>query len=250
MQPTLRSLTVQSSLALGAVFVFGFSGRVNAQQFVGGGDAPTYDTTSAVSIVATSGTRDPINQIINGAGMTSKITDIKGEGTPPELTPQATMCLFRNIPDNGQYVIPPSPTGLTASNWVEFDLGSVVDLSNLWVWNWNEGAYPSFGWKHLTVHYSANGTDWTQAFADTLVPMSDGSADSAVDLVAPFGGPEGVSARYVVMSNIGVGSELTYYGDDGVNDAGLSEVRFELVPEPASIGLLALAGLATLRRRP
>lgn len=215
-----------------------------AQTFVGGGDAPTYNTSPPVSIVAHSGDagggREVVNTI-NGSGMLSKVTD--------DRQPVTTMALFRNFPVGGPYIIPPNPTGLAgSSNWVEYDLGSVVPLQEVWIWNWNERADTTpdntrFGWQFAAIQWSTDGLAWSSAL-NVVIPQSDASTGSAVDLIAPIG----AQARYVVLANQGVGPTLTYGGDDGVNDAGLSEVRFS-VPEPASLGFLSFAGVALLRRR-
>jgi hypothetical protein len=255
---SIKRLVPQPLRAVGIIAIVGLTGRASAQSFVGGGNGPTFDTRPAVTVADHSGEAGgrPIVDIIDGAGMLTKLTDSNGSDNGFN-GPFGQEGMFRgHTHDN--------PGTVIGSNWGRFEFEQVYPLKNLWIWNWNDntnsaGDNTRQGWKHITAQYSVTGgplaSEWTTAdlllgaAGDNLVPQSDGSFGSAPDLIAPFsssGAP--VLAKYVVLTNTGVGPEITWGGDDGAGDAGLSEVRFE-VPEPASLALLPLFGLAALRRR-
>jgi hypothetical protein len=229
---------------------------VNADpSFIGGGNAPTYDTRPAVTILSHSGQAGSreVDYIITGHGMTSKTTHGNGDAGGG---PAGTMGLFRNdYPSGG----PGSggttrPAGTTpGSHFAQFGFDQVYTVENLWVWNWNETTAPNyvqFGWKHLAVDYSLDGVTWTNFTTDTIIPMADGSPNMPANLVLPLGG---ISAKYIVLTNSGAFASAEENWSNGVfvADAGLSEVRFDLapIPEPASLGLLGLCAVALLRRR-
>lgn len=205
-----------------------------AQTFIGGGDAPTYNTQPAVTILDHSGdagSREAVHTI-DGSGMVTKTTD---DGT------YTNMALFRfHTHDN--------PGTIVGSNWVKYGFDQAYPLQDVWIWNWNEmapttGDNTRFGWQFAAIQTSLDGITWSAPIHVTI-PQSDASIPSPVDLIVPIN----TMAQYVVLTNTGVGATLTYGGDDGVNDAGLSEVRFA-VPEPTALGFLSFAGVALLRRR-
>lgn len=225
--------------------------------FIGGGGGPSYDTQPTVSLLSHSGDpgsggREIIN-IINGGGMTSLTTHGNGDGTG---SPAGSMGLFRNqypsgLPGSGGTTAPAGTT--PGSHFAQFGFDQAYTLENLWIWNWNETTDPSynrFGWKHLGVDYSTDGATWTNFTTDTIIPIADGSPNMAASLILPLGG---ISAKYVVLTNTGAFASAEENWSNGafLADAGLSEVRFEIapIPEPASLGLLAMGGVALLRRR-
>ena len=119
--------------------------------------------------------------------------------------------------------------------WVEYDLGSVLNLGDMWVWNYNELNFPHFGMNEVTIEYSTTGSttpaDWTTIY-DGVIPLSlaGGLGDSAVDLVVDF---NSAAARYVVIT-----TDDPPFHNHKVSllpewePAGLSEVRFNF---PAAV---------------
>lgn len=230
----------RSIKALAAFTIAGLLGASQTQAAFIGASGVDLDSGPEVALTGHSGEasgREIIN-IVNGAGMTSQTTHNNGDA---QGQPFGFMGLFRG--NNGAH-----PNTLPGSHWAKFEFDQTYQLANLHIWNWNEPAYLGFGWKHLGVEYSTNGTTWTTVTADTIIPMSTGSANEPASLVLPLGG---IFAKYIVLTNTGaINTAEENHSGIYMNDAGLSEVRFEIgVPEPASLSLLSLCALALLRRR-
>ena len=109
-----------------------------------------------------------------------------------------------------------------APAWIEYDLGKVYRLQEMWVWNFNGSLEPSIGlgFQEVVIEYSVNGADYA-ALGNTHIfnraPGEPGYAhNTTVDLT-------GVEARYVrLTANSNWEGILTQYG--------LSEVRFFYIP--------------------
>src|SRR5947209_8483721 len=88
-------------IALAAIGVSAFCARASAQQFVGGGDAPSFSTTSAVTLLDHSGEAGGrlIIDTIDGNGMNSKTTHENASADPadgfPSPDPFGRQGLFR-----------------------------------------------------------------------------------------------------------------------------------------------------------
>lgn len=123
--------------------------------------------------------------------------------------------------------------------WISFDLGAAYNVTGFHLWNYNNENINSIrGAKEVAITYSADGTVWTNSATLDLIKATSGYGYTGDDYsLTPL------VARYVkfqVNSN---------YGDTN-NLAGIGEVRFIAVPEPAALGLLAAGlGLALRRKR-
>ncbi len=127
--------------------------------------------------------------------------------------------------------------------WLQYDLGKVCKLQDMWVWNYNVEFEELLGWgiQNATVEYSVDGMSWT-----TL-----GSFDFAQGISAPgydhnttipFGG---VAVQYV---------KITVNSNYGGDQTGLSEVRFYHFPVSArepnpATGVTGVASDVTLSWR-
>lgn len=154
-------------------------------------------------------------------------------------------------------------TGIGATNKpvVVFDLGQDTAISNILLWQYqNDGGGPANVGNHtrtldLRFNSAAQGGTTFNGSATTLtmMPVVDNDGVPGNDL----GGANSAqtfalsgTARYVQMTITD-----NYRGFQGIvnggDRAGLGEVRFfgDAVPEPATAGLLALAGAALARRR-
>ena len=54
---------------------------------------------------------------------------------------------------------------VNGKHWIKFVFDRIYSLDAMWVWNYNESAYASRGWKDVTIQFStvggANPADWT-----------------------------------------------------------------------------------------
>ena len=110
--------------------------------------------------------------------------------------------------------------------WIQYEFDSIHELNEMWVWNHNENT--KFGFKTVTVEYSADGKAWTKLSGVPEFTEAPGTANYAHNTTVDFGG---VSAKYVKLT-------CSRNWDDTLNDSdnyGLSEVRFFAVGEESLI---------------
>jgi hypothetical protein len=123
--------------------------------------------------------------------------------------------------------------GAPSSEWVQYDLGSAHNLSEMWVWNYNESGTGKAdqALKDVYIDTKVNATDaWTpltQAGGSKVFTLARANGLDGLAATNQVGGTPvnfgGRSARYVQIrpaGDAGVGNYAT------TNYAGLSEVRF------------------------
>ena len=128
-----------------------------------------------------------------------------------------------------------SPTGTAA---VEFDLGAVVPLHHLHVWNLNFYApYNGRGARAVRISTSQDAATWTTAEPQVEFPMATGlDGDPGFEFCATTW-PAARYVRFEILSNWG--------GNDNAGLVGLSEVRFYTVnPAAPSFTITRLERLA------
>ncbi|HPC94340.1 MAG TPA: discoidin domain-containing protein [Sedimentisphaerales bacterium] len=111
-------------------------------------------------------------------------------------------------------------TGGAEPVWIQYEFDKVYALYELKVWNYNLAfeLMFGFGFKDVTIEYSADGTEWT-SLGDFQFARGTAKANYAANTVVGLGG---VAARFVrLTAKSGYGMMGTY---------GLSEVRFSYVP--------------------
>ncbi len=136
-----------------------------------------------------------------------------------------------------------SAKGAATPVWLQYDLGKVYKLQDMWVWNYNVDFEEALGLsiQNATIEYSADAVNWTTLgsfdFAQGI------SADNYEhNTTVAFGG---VAVRYVKIT-----ANSTYGG----KQYGLSEVRFYYFPvtarEPSpAVGTTDVAADVTLSWR-
>ncbi len=107
--------------------------------------------------------------------------------------------------------------------WIQYDLGRVLKLHQMLIWNYNVEfeLVLGFGFKDVTIEYSADGENWT--LLDNMeFARATAQAGYAANTIVDLGG---VAARFVRLT-----AESTW---GGMPQIGLSEVRFLYIPTQA-----------------
>ncbi len=142
--------------------------------------------------------------------------------------------------------------GAMAFNFIMMDLGGAQDVGSVRFWNMN--AQPSRvgrGVTQFNIAFSTTGTALAdfgaaQSFNPAIAPGADGYTGELFSLTPATG------ATYALLT-FGDGTELSNEGTfGGDNFAGFSEIQlYSVIPEPTTLSLLALSGLAMVgvRRR-
>jgi len=110
----------------------------------------------------------------------------------------------------------------TQPSWIEYEFDKAYKLHQMWVWNSNDSLEPliGFGFKDVTVEYSANGADYMTLGTTHEFARAPGASGYAHNTTVDFGG---VAAKYVrLTANSNWGGIFNQYG--------LSEVRFFYIP--------------------
>lgn len=158
--------------------------------------------------------------IINNSGMSS---DTKLEALHDNAGNAATMWHSQNNPGENA--------------WLQFDLGKVYNLNQMFVWNHNQAGLEDRGLKNVKIEYSEDGIEWKELKTD--MKFTDGEAEYPFQF-AKATGENGMKATNL---NDGKNTPITFGGEKaryvkitanqtpgngtwGSSYYGLSEVRF------------------------
>jgi len=229
-----------------------------------------FDSTSAVSVRSMhekdGGNARPMINTINGAGMYHNgarvHTDLINDPNDP-----------RGSFDNGDGFVTmgfqdgtptgePSPRGGTVlgSQWAEFGFDQAYDIKNVHIWNYNEAGaafWAMQGMRDVTIEVTSVGDgfgwgstdpgDWTTLFAGSL---NMGGAPLLTAQILPAN----MTFQYLVITSSTDDLRVNFMDDFLASpfhsiEAGLSEIEFEIVPEPSALALLGLGAVALILRR-
>jgi len=132
--------------------------------------------------------------------------------------------------------------------WINVDLGGLYTVGDMYMWNYKEGGGGDGGRQVLTYNlwYSVDASATPGNFTDTKWTQLGGTINA---------GQVGAGSSYSFSDQITINQDASVIGFEILtavdNRAGIAELQFDgtLVPEPSSMSLLALGGLALLRRR-
>lgn len=140
------------------------------------------------------------------------------------------------------------PFGLDCATWIMYEFDRFYQLGVMRVYNYNEWNHTTAGLRDVYIHYSLTGGsgigEWTSlsgigntySFSQASGRYGERGKDEA-----DF---SGIFAKYVVIT------AAVNNGNFGHTNYGLAEVRFDEVPEPATLLLLGLGAVMVFLQKP
>lgn len=133
---------------------------------------------------------------------------------------------------------------------IAYGFDTAVTIEGLTTWNFNDKSQLSAGIQEFRILYTTDtvlplaSRTWINAGTGVMARGTGSNyyLPNTIDVATQLPGLEGVELTGIMLEVI------SSYGS---NQVGLSEIRFdgEVVPEPATMGLLAVGGIAMLRSR-
>lgn len=202
-------------------------------------DANTYDPTGVLAFGQTYYWRvdevnaPPSTTIVKGnvwsfttetltarvTAITATASSVEGAAGPDNTVNNSGMT--NNLHSSASSAMWLSATGGAQPTWIQYAFDRVYKLAEMQVWNYNVPFEPvlGFGFKDVTIEYSADGTNWT-LLRETQFPRAPGQDNHAMDATVDFAGASARFVRLTAKSNWG----------GLVAQFGLSEVRFYCIP--------------------
>ena len=150
--------------------------------------------------------------------------------------------------NNGPVGTHPGTVGVH-DNWIAFEFDQAYELSAPQIWNFNASGTgsPESGLNNVTISYSADLINWV-TLGDYQFPKAPGTPDYTGFVGPSFGGA--LVRGVVITAHVFTGDTATS-GNwlPPFSDVGLSEIQFNIVPEPITMTFLGLGSLIAIRRR-
>jgi hypothetical protein len=235
-----------------AIATLGLGLSTQADQFVGNpGPTNGWSSLSGIAnITVSSFNNGGSDFMLDGSG----ISGPNGEFHTGALgNPTGPFTMWRST-GNAQPPVSQFNAGtVVGGHYAAVEFNQIETLKTLQIWNYNEGggaAWAAQGMKEVTIEYSTTGgttsNEWTTIF-DGQIPFAGQAELTSFDV--PFGD---VDAKFVVITSDSSleGNYINdFYPGLGNTDAGLSELRFQIVPEPGTLVSILIGGLLLFRRR-
>ncbi len=126
---------------------------------------------------------------------------------------------------------------------LDFTLAAATDVEAVHIWNYERGSEDNWDKRALASFDIAFSTNNGATYS---TPISITGIQGNTALTAPIPVQTFTFAKQTGVTDIQL-TNLVNHGDSSWY--GLAEIRFDTVPEPASLALLGLGGLAMIRRR-
>ena len=192
-------------------------------------DAAVITPTSATSTSTIGGVRT-IDKTIDAS-------DLSAGGLSGDILSETHT---NNDSNSGGYWLSTNTGGNVAGEVLTFTLEEATDISGIHMWGYERIGSTSRTMKTFDLSFS---TDGGANYTTTIAKASLGNFAAPND---PIGVQTKTFATVSGVTTIKI-SNIENFGD--ANYVGLSEIRFEVVPEPGSLALLGLGGLLIARRR-
>lgn len=139
--------------------------------------------------------------------------------------------------------------GIDYNPIITFNLGAATNVGTVRIWNFNEVGYTKHGVQMVTISGSTDGTNFTQTMAPVTFAQAGGTgSEPAQEFFSSF--TDVTHIRFTVNTNWdGDNFDTDTFAGSAEQFAGLSEVRFDTIPEPSAALLGGLSLLGLLRRR-
>jgi hypothetical protein len=172
-------------------------------------------------------TVEPILYPIPGGNITATASSQFSDDQNPENTINGSGMDINELHSKSTSAMWLSDPSEPGSAWIQYDFNKVYELHEMLVWNYNGALFlPGYGFKDVTVEYSADGDTWIELDDVPEFAKATGLDGYAANTIVDFGGIIVKSVRITAHSNWGTSLFDRY---------GLSEVLFLATPFNARV---------------
>ena len=167
-------------------------------------------------------TVEPVLFPVPGENITATASSQYSDDQNPENTIDGSGMDVNGLHSKSTSAMWLSDSSEPGSAWIQYDFNKIYELHEILVWNYNGALFlPSYGFKDVTIEYSADSDTWTELDGIPEFTKATGADGCAANTTVDFGGNIVKSVRITAQSNW-VTSLFDKYG--------LSEVLFLAMP--------------------